>query len=363
MEGNMTLDTTTSESTTSSTNSSHQFPDYGPIHIIIPVVFGLICLLGVVGNSLVIYVILKHNKMKTVANVYILSLAIADLFFMFTMPFIAYQQATFEWPFGFAWCKVVMAVDGLNQTTGIYCLTAMAIDRYLAIVHPIRSMKIRSIRVATIVNVSSWFLSAITVMPLWLYTKTNENESTGVTVCTIVWPYDAFQTVFCAYMFILGLIGPLFIISGCYMLMIKSLYTGVAPLGQTTTKKKPAKKVARMVLTVIFVFVVCWSPFYIVQFCALNKPDSWIPSKAFSVGFYFSLCLSYFNSSINPVIYSFMSENFRKCFTKVLSCKRIHDIEIEADTKLFTAARDSSDNRSTLPASRGNHKTSTAQRT
>ncbi|XP_077979620.1 somatostatin receptor type 2-like [Glandiceps talaboti] len=318
--------------TTTAVLANYSVPDYGPIEIAIPVVFGLICLFGVVGNSLVIYVILKHNKMKTVANVYILSLAIADLFFMFTIPFIAYQQATFEWPFGFAWCKVVMAVDGLNQTTGIYCLTAMAIDRYLAIVHPIRSMKVRTVNTAIGVNISIWFLSTVTVMPLWLYTKTTVNPSSGLTVCGIKWPNQAMNTAFIIYMFVSGLVCPVIVILVCYLLMIRRLYTGVGPIGESDNKR-PTKKVARMVLTVIFVFVVCWTPFYVIQLYVLDNPSDTYRSKEFVITFYFTLCISYFNSSVNPLIYSFMSENFRKCFLSVLKCKRLHDADIDANTK------------------------------
>ncbi|XP_070580926.1 somatostatin receptor type 5-like [Ptychodera flava] len=329
-----------SETSAEHNNSSYQPPiDYGPTHIVIPIVFGSNCLMGIVGNILVIYVILKNSKMKTVANVYILSLAIADLFFMFTMPFIAFQQAVHHWPFGHAWCKVITAVDGLNQTTGIYCLTSMAVDRYLAIVHPIRSIKIRTMRIAACVNISCWVLSAITVMPLWLYTRTYILPGTGITVCTLTWPYENFQKLFYTYMFMFGLVLPLFIITVCYMLMIKRLYTGVAPLGETNTKK-PTKKVARMVLTVIFVFVICWTPFYGVQLYTLTTPDDWVPSKGFVITFYFTVCLSYLNSSINPIIYSFMSDNFRKCFAKVVTCKRLIDADVEQETKLHSGRQD-----------------------
>ncbi|XP_070579757.1 somatostatin receptor type 2-like [Ptychodera flava] len=355
-----TVEMTVTTAMPSAENGSYfQMPDYGPIEIVIPIVFGCNCLMGIIGNSLVIYVILKHSKMKTVANIYILSLAIADLFFMLSIPFIAVHNAAVHWPFGYAWCKLITAVDGLNQSTGIYCLTAMSVDRYLAIVHPIRSMKVRTVRVATVVNVSIWFLAAVTVMPLWLYSKTIEHPTR--TVCTLRLPYQGFKKVFYIYMFVFGLVGPVLIITVCYMLMIRRLYTGVAPLGSSNTKT-PTKKVARMVLTVIFVFVSCWTPFYSLQLYSLTVPDDWIPSKGFVIGFYFTLCLSYFNSSINPVIYSFMSDNFRKCFSKVMRCKRLRDADIDADTRLNknsgnSAGRDDGQTQSTAL-----HKASTAPR-
>ncbi|XP_002730938.1 somatostatin receptor type 2-like [Saccoglossus kowalevskii] len=301
--------------------------------IIIPIVFGFTCLLGIIGNSLVIYVILKHNKMKTVANVYIMNLALADLLFMIMIPFISYQQAMNMWPFGSAWCKISMAVDGMNQCTGIYCLTAMAFDRYLAIVHPIKSLKRRTVRIAGAVNISIWVVAFVTVMPLWLYTKAVTIPGTGISICAVDWPYDTFGAVFLLYMFVFGLALPVVIITLCYLLMIKKLYVGVSPLGESHTKK-PTKKVARMVLTVIFVFVICWTPFYTIQFVGAFSDDDWRPDKTFYGFFYFALCLSYFNSCVNPLIYSFMSDNFRKCFAKVVTCKRLYDTDIEGETKL-----------------------------
>ena len=64
------------------------------------------CVLGLLGNSLVIYVVLRFSKMKTVTNMYILNLAIADECFLVGIPFLIATSATGDWPFGMIMCKV-----------------------------------------------------------------------------------------------------------------------------------------------------------------------------------------------------------------------------------------------------------------
>ena len=93
--------------------------------ILISFIYSVVCLVGLCGNSMVIYVILRYAKMKTATNIYILNLAIADELFMLGLPFLAMQVALVHWPFGKAICRVVMTVDGINQFTSIFCLTVM----------------------------------------------------------------------------------------------------------------------------------------------------------------------------------------------------------------------------------------------
>lgn len=68
--------------------------------VLIPICYLLVCAVGLSGNTLVIYVVLRYAKMKTVTNIYILNLAIADVLFMLGLPFLATQNAISYWPFG-----------------------------------------------------------------------------------------------------------------------------------------------------------------------------------------------------------------------------------------------------------------------
>ena len=75
----------------------------------VQVFYALVCLCGLVGNTLVIYVVLRFSKMHTVTNTYILHLAVADECFLVGIPFLIATMAMGAWPFGDTLCKVTTA--------------------------------------------------------------------------------------------------------------------------------------------------------------------------------------------------------------------------------------------------------------
>lgn len=85
--------------------------------VLIPLVYLVVCVVGLLGNSLVIYVVLRHTASPSVTNVYILNLALADELFMLGLPFLAAQNALSYWPFGSLMCRLVMAVDGFHDVS------------------------------------------------------------------------------------------------------------------------------------------------------------------------------------------------------------------------------------------------------
>jgi len=93
----------------SRTNESHQDKTSSAV---ITLIYFMVCAVGLCGNTLVIYVILRYAKMKTVTNIYILNLAVADVLCMMSLPFIALQLSLVHWPFGEALCRVIMTVGG-----------------------------------------------------------------------------------------------------------------------------------------------------------------------------------------------------------------------------------------------------------
>lgn len=104
-----------------SNDSNFNFSDHNGLHqdktssVVITFIYFMVCAVGLCGNTLVIYVILRYAKMKTVTNIYILNLAVADVLFMMSLPFIALQLALVHWPFGEVLCRVIMTVGRWKQ--------------------------------------------------------------------------------------------------------------------------------------------------------------------------------------------------------------------------------------------------------
>ena len=100
-------------------------------NLISMIMYTVVCVIGLFGNTLVIYVVLRFSKMKTVTNLYILNLAIADQSFLIGIPFLLITMYLNEWIFGSFLCKVYMVSTSITQFTSSIFLLIMAADRFI----------------------------------------------------------------------------------------------------------------------------------------------------------------------------------------------------------------------------------------
>jgi heme/copper-type cytochrome/quinol oxidase subunit 2 len=296
------------------------------LNLITQIVFAVVCVVGLLGNTLVIYVVLRFSKMQTVTNMYIVNLAVADEFFLIGIPFLIATISLQFWPFGKQMCKFYMSTTSINQFTSSIFLTVMSADRYVAVCHPISSPKIRTPFVSKVVSLAAWSVSALLMVPILMYASTGEKDSENS--CNILWPETeaiAGQTAFTLYSFILGFAIPLILIFCFYFLVIRKLQT-VGPKHKSKEKKKSHRKVTRLVLTVITVYVFCWLPYWITQMTLIFTPPNHCQSKVSITIFLLAACLSYSNSAMNPILYAFLSDNFKKSFLKACTCATGRDV-------------------------------------
>lgn len=191
-----------------------------PVHfdVVTAVVFTVVFIVGLLGNTLAIYVLLYYIKIKTVTNMYILNLALADELYILGIPFLGTYSVLSYWPYWSFLCKVCMTADAISQFASTFCLMVMSIDRYLAVVHPVHSSKWRKLNVAKISSAAVWAVSFLIVLPVTLYSGVPED----VDICNINWPEpeDTWSIAFILYTSILGFFGPLVVICLCYMLIV-----------------------------------------------------------------------------------------------------------------------------------------------
>ncbi|KAG5279078.1 hypothetical protein AALO_G00105840 [Alosa alosa] len=306
-----------------STNfSDHSVPFQGSSSMMTAVISLTVFLVGLTGNTLAIYVVLRYAKMKTVTNIYIFNLAVADELYILGLPFLTTQNVLSYWPFGSFLCRVVMTADSLNQFTSIFCLTVMSIDRYLAVVHPIRSTRWRRPRVARVVSAAVWAVSFVVVLPVVVFSDVQDTFRS----CNMNWPepHNVWSTVFILYTAILGFFGPLLVICLCYLLIVVKVKSSGARAG-FTKRRRSERKVTRMVVVIVVVFVLCWLPFFIINIVNLVVI---LPESSAMAGIYFfSVILSYANSCANPLLYGFLSDNFKQSFRKVLCVRKTNGVE------------------------------------
>ncbi|KAK5605948.1 hypothetical protein CRENBAI_002960 [Crenichthys baileyi] len=189
----------------------------------------------------------------------------------------------------------------------------MSVDRYLAVVHPIRASWWRRPHVAKAISATVWLGSFVVVLPVVVFADVLKDDGN----CSIVWPEPAevWKTSFIVYTCTVGFFCPLLVISLCYLLIIIKV-RNVGRRTQTTSsrRRRSERKITRMVVVVVAVFVFCWLPFY-----ALNILNLLVVLPGDFRGlYYFVVVLSYANSCANPMLYGFLSDNFKRGFRKAL---------------------------------------------
>ncbi|CAF0833484.1 unnamed protein product [Didymodactylos carnosus] len=108
--------------------NNDEFTTTLPFTITFSILLIIVLVIGIIGNSLVIYVVLNYGKLKTVTNTYLLHLAISDLIFLSGVPFLVAVMITKYWIFGYFLCKLFFLTQGVNQYTSIMILALLAFD-------------------------------------------------------------------------------------------------------------------------------------------------------------------------------------------------------------------------------------------
>ncbi|XP_052888316.1 nociceptin receptor-like [Anopheles moucheti] len=299
-------------------------------NVISMILYALVAIVGLFGNTLVIYVVLRFSKMQTVTNMYILNLAIADQCFLIGIPFLITTMHLGEWTFGNAMCKAYMVSTSITQFTSSIFLFIMSADRYIAVCHPISSPRFRTPLVSKVVSAIAWTASALIMLPVMLYANTIGREKDKVS-CNIMWPSETGAnsgSTFTLYSLILGFAIPLTLILMFYYLVIRKLRT-VGPKSKSKEKKRSHRKVTKLVLTVITVYVLCWLPYWISQVALINSPPDICKSRLEITVFVLVSWLGYSNSAMNPILYAFLSDNFKKSFLKACTCAKGKEINAQ----------------------------------
>ncbi|XP_061175675.1 QRFP-like peptide receptor [Saccostrea echinata] len=316
-----------------------------PLEELIPVTvaYGLTLVIGITGNILVIASVIRFRKLHSVTNVFLLSLASADLLLVtICVPVKCIAFFTYSWRLGEFLCKFVNYLQNLSIICSVMTLTGLSLERYYAILHPIKSKYVCTISLARRSVLCIWILSIIMATPT-LAGQTHKTVGTyrNAHWCILEWNNSLVQRLYGTYMFMIILLVPFLIVSYAYTSICRKLWKmdkrdrnlgdkqEVVQLRRVLSRRdkkiinqrgtngddnNTRKQVVKMLVTIILLFMISWGPIttnnLLVSFDILDNLHMGT-LKHVRQAFY---VLSYFNSCVNPIVYGFMSKNFRKAF-------------------------------------------------
>ncbi|XP_037063975.1 chemokine XC receptor 1 isoform X3 [Peromyscus leucopus] len=134
------------------------------------VLYSLVFLLSLVGNSLVFWVLVKYENLESLTNIFILNLCLSDLMFSCLLPVWASAQH-WGWLLGDFLCKVLNLIFSISLYSSIFFLTIMTIHRYLSVVSPVSTLGIHTLRCRVLVTIFVWAASILSSIPDAIFHK------------------------------------------------------------------------------------------------------------------------------------------------------------------------------------------------
>lgn len=267
--------------------------------IVAAVFVGILILVTLFGNILVCISFYSFPNLRTICNYFIVSLSVADILVaLLAMPiwFIVQLNNTI-------WPRVLPAelssfwqcIDIFCGTSSIMNLTAVSVDRMLAIVTPFRYPKILTSKKAVVVILSVWMYSAAIA---------------GSRLAQ--WPGRSYLHFVSTVSFFL----PLSLVIVMYTVIFVVVKIQVYRIGSAGGKEHATEmKAAKTIAVVIGAFVVCWLPFFVIVVGHANDPKFSYPMEVYNMFKW----MEYLNSCLNPVIYTCMNRTYRRAFKRLFN--------------------------------------------
>ncbi|XP_060796430.1 hydroxycarboxylic acid receptor 2-like [Neoarius graeffei] len=270
--------------------------------ILAPILF-IEFILGTTGNFLFLCMFALDAGNWKPNSIYLAHLSVADTVLLFFMPFRAeYYIRGKDWIFGDAFCRMLLFFVAANRAASIFFLTAVAVDRYLKIVHPLHRINRMNLKYAMGVSTCIWAMVFLMTGQLLgskhFFSLANHTQCESFNICLDNNPLVIWHSTF----YVLQFLVPSSIIIFCTVCITWQLKTKT----MDTTGK--VKRAVHFILIVALVFFVCFLPSTASR-VAIYVLKIWYNQCSYfseaNTVFYFSLCFTYFNSALNPLLYYF----------------------------------------------------------
>ncbi|XP_006868059.1 PREDICTED: succinate receptor 1 [Chrysochloris asiatica] len=273
--------------------------------------YGAEFVLGILGNTIVVYGYLFCLKNWNSSNIYLFNLSFSDLAFLCTLPMLMRSYANEAWLYGYFFCISNRYVLHANLYTSILFLTCISIDRYLLMKHPFRQHFLQKKEFAILISLAIWVLVTLELLPILSFihryensTKCNDYASSG----------DAkYNLIYSLCLTFIGFLIPLSVMCFFYFKIARFLKQRNRQLATTLPFEKPLN----LVTMAVIIFSVLFTPYHIMRNVRIaSRLDSWKLSQCtkdfINVLYIVTRPLAFMNSVINPVFYFLMGDHFRE---------------------------------------------------
>ncbi|KAL4001233.1 calpain-5 [Sarotherodon galilaeus] len=277
-----------------------------------PPLFWIIFILGAVGNLLVVWIYTTvRNRLKTMTDVYLLNLAVADLLFLCMLPFWA-VDAIKGWDFGITLCKIVSAVYKINFFSSMFLLTCISVDRYIAIVQVIKAQNLKKKRLfySKLACLGVWFVSALLTLPEFIFAEVKTSPEMESSCTMVYWNNTNNHTkiLVLSLQICMGFCIPLLVMFFCYSVIIRTLMQA---------KSFEKHKALRVILAVVFVFVLSQLPYNSLLIVEARQATNMTYTDCstvinFDIAGQVAKSLAYTHACLNPFLYVFIGVRFRQ---------------------------------------------------
>ncbi|KFQ75628.1 Substance-P receptor, partial [Phaethon lepturus] len=280
------------------------------------VAYALIVVVSVVGNVVVMWIILAHKRMRTVTNYFLVNLAFAEASMSAFNTVVNFTYAIHnEWYYGLLYCKFHNFFPIAAVFASIYSMTAIALDRYMAIIHPLQP-RLSATATKVVIGII-WLLAFLLAFPQGYYSVMEELP--GRLVCLVEWPEhntNVYGKTYHFCMTILIYFLPLLVIGCAYTVVGITLWASEIP-GDSSDRYheqvSAKRKVVKMMIVVVCTFALCWLPYHIYFTLQYFNPE-WYLQKFIQQVYLAIMWLAMSSTMYNPIIYCCLNDRFRVGF-------------------------------------------------